>query len=149
MKRIPRMGKRLLAWAAAVSAALAAGCGAVPASAPLDGGDVIEAGVGTAHAENLKRFDAFLAVTETGGEDAVRIVQRTAEGTKIYIDIQYAGGKYTVFRGEAEDDAPAAEWEQKREKAAECEKLEKIERPDDYVLIACGDFRFLIENWEE
>ena len=140
---------RLWGWsvAAAVLLLLACGCSTVPAMAPLDGGDIIDSGIGPAQADNLERFDAFLAVTSTGGEDAVRIVQRTVEGAPIYIDIMYKDGKYTVIRDMTED-VFAEEKDRTREVAAECKELAFVDRPDDLVVVACGDFQFLIENWE-
>lgn len=139
------MGKRLAALAMIV---LVAGCSAVPAMAPLDEGDIVGSGVGSEPAENLARFDAFLAVTQTGGEDAVRIVQRTSAGYPIYIDIMYADGKYTVIRDTTEDEA-ASEKNRKRELEAACEELVQVERLDHYLMYSCGEFRFLIENWEK
>jgi len=140
-------------WGSLLAAALAlgaAGCGIDSAMAPtpeLDEGDVVHSGIGPEAASNLERFDAFLAVTESGGDDAVRIVNLTVEGDPIYTDISYAEGKYVVYTDRSEDEF-AAEADRKREKAAECTALVQSDRPDDYSEYACGEYSFLVADLE-
>jgi len=130
----------------ALAAMAVAGCsGAVPASAPpLDEGDVVQSGVGAGETGNLERLQAFLDVTQSGGDDAVRVVHHTVEGDPIYTDLSYAEGKYVVYRDTTED----ANGAQERVKAAECTALVQTDRPDEFCEIACGSYSFLVADLE-
>lgn len=123
---------------------VSAGCTAAEKTmAPLDEGDVVYSGAEPGEASNVERFEAFLAVTESGGADAVRIVNYTAEGHAIYTDISYAEGKYIIYVDNTEDPLAAG---QERKKAAECAKLAPSDRPDSQKEYRCGTFAFTIEN---
>ncbi|HZG76126.1 MAG TPA: DUF4362 domain-containing protein [Paenibacillus sp.] len=113
------------------------------AMAPLDEGDVVHSGLGPAEASNLERFDAFLAVTGSGGDDAVRIVATTEEGDPVYTDISYAAGTYVVYFDNTEDGYGT----QERKKAAECTELVKTDRPDEFQEYACGDYSFMVKDF--
>lgn len=135
---------RRLGWAfAAMLGFAAAGCSNVPAMAPLDEGDVVMSGVGPADVSNLARFEAFLDVTASGGEDAVRIVQLTEDGSPIHIDIKYAQRLYTIYHGESEAGEAEVD-DRKKEKAAECAELRRLDRPDEFREYACGEYKFLV-----
>ncbi len=130
--------------AAAIVAASAAGCTPNEAAmAPLDEGDVVHSGLGPEEASNLERFDAFLAVTESGGDDAVRIVATTEEGDPVYTDISYEEGTYTVFFDNTEDGYGS----QERKKSAECTELVRTDRPDEFQEYACGEYSFLVKDF--
>ena len=133
--------------AAAIVALSATGCTQEEAAmAPLDEGDVVHSGIGPEEASNLQRFDAFLAVTESGGDDAVRLVDSSVEGAPIYTDISYTEGKYVVFVDRSED-AHAAEADRERKKAAECTELVKTDRPDEFQEYACGAYSFMVKDF--
>ncbi|WP_158299192.1 DUF4362 domain-containing protein [Paenibacillus antri] len=141
------MRKLLGSLVAAVVAMTAAGCStSEPAVAPLDEGDIVHSGIGPEEASNLERFDAFLAVTASGGNDAVRIVDTTIEGDPIYTDISYAEGKYVVVVDNSED-AFASESARKREKTAECTELVQTDRPDEFHEYACGTYKFMVKDF--
>jgi hypothetical protein len=133
--------------AAAWCAFLLAGCGetAKVAVAPLDEGDMIYADTRFEKPDNRARFEAFLAVTESGGNDAVRIVNMTIEGDPVYTDISYKEGKYEVYH-DASDDAYASEENRKRRKAAECTVLVQSDRPDAYSEYVCGMYAFRLKE---
>jgi len=140
-------------WGAALAliAALAAGCAAVPATAlppPMDEGDIVYSGLGPREAGNLDRFDAFLAVTASGGEDAVRIVSYTEEGAAIYTDVMYEEGKYIVYV-DASEDGYAAEEDRERRKTAECLELVTTDRPDEFEAYTCAEYTFLVADIQE
>jgi hypothetical protein len=134
---------------AVLAGLLLSGCGdTVPAAVAgvvLDEGDYVYSGVGPVEASNLERFDAFLAVTESGGDDAVRIVTHTVEGDPIYTDISYREGKYEVFY-DASEDAFASADGRKRAKAAECTSLVPSDRQDEYSEFTCGEFTFMLRK---
>ncbi|MCI3920924.1 DUF4362 domain-containing protein [Paenibacillus sp. TRM 82003] len=131
----------------ALAGALLAGCGeTVPAAGkPLDEGDIVYAGVGPEGAKNIQRFDAFVAVTESGGDDAVRIVRNTTEGNPIFTDLTFREGAYEIFV-DATEDAYAAEEDRKRRKVAECDKLEQTDERDSIRHYACGAYTFYIRS---
>jgi hypothetical protein len=138
-------------WGSLLAAAIvvlgAIGCTQNEAAmAPLDEGDVVHSGIGPEEASNLQRFYAFLAVTESGGDDAVRLVNMTVEGSPIYTDISYSEGKYIVFIDHSED-AYAAKENRERKKAAECTELVKTDRPDEFQEYACGEYSFLVKDF--
>jgi len=140
-------------WGAvlALCAALSAGCAAVPATAlppPMDEGDIVYSGFGPGEAGNLDRFDAFLAVAASGGEDAVRIVSYTVEGAPIYTDVTYEEGKYIVYV-DASEDGSAADEDRGRRKAAECAELQVSDRPDEFGAYMCGDYTFVVADIQE
>jgi len=131
--------------ALALLVAALAGCSATAATAPMDEGDWVYSGVGPTEANNLERFDAFLAVTGSGGADAVRIVSMTVEGDPIYTDISYSEGKYEVYV-DASADAFASADDRERTKAAECTRLVVSDRPDEFSDYACGSFSFVLKD---
>lgn len=136
--------------AIALAGALLASCGdAMTATAmpqPMDDGDVVYSGVGPVEAKNIQRFEAFIAVTESGGDDAVRIVDVTFEGAEVYTDLLYSEGAYAVYY-DASEDPLSGERGRERSKVAECGKLEWADEPDGELRrYACGGYEFFIRG---
>jgi|GEM_PF-5216703 len=129
---------------------LLSGCitSATPLAAPVfEEGDLVLAGAGPGTASNVERFEAFLAVTESGGEDAVRLVNMSTEGNPIYTDIEYTEGTYVIYVDTTED-VYAAEEDRKREKAAECPKLISFDLSNEYREFHCGSYDFRVQDAE-
>lgn len=143
--------KRLWGSLGAVVAAVAliSACGeTVPATAvppPMDEGDVVYSGAGPEGAKNIERFDAFIDVTESGGDDAVRIVTNTEEGDPIFTDVTFRQGAYEIYIDNSED-RYAGEGNRKRSKVAECGKLERTDEVDAMRRYACGEYAFYIRK---
>lgn len=128
---------------------LLAGCIASAAQTPpgidFEEGDIVYTGIGPAGASNLGRFQAFLAVTESGGEDAVRLVSVTVEGDPIYTDISYAEQQYAVYVDASEDDY-AAEGDRQRVKKAQCGALTSTELGNDFREYRCQSYTFVVRD---